>query len=160
MLRAGPCEDCETSKILSLTNCKTDFETNNEKCFIDAKTAQAICVNNEQGAIEQAATNRDAAMKTAIGAYYIAIAVCAVLPPPAPLPCLYTASGGYAAALGKANLDYQKELGNAATARATCDKNCQEVWKGCLDKADDEYSKCVKKAVDAYNSCKTNCNGA
>ena len=159
ILHAGPCEDCEKTKIGALKDCETDRTRDEANCVTDANAAQAKCENDRQGAIAKAEVDRESDLKAALGAYYIAVGVCALMPPPANLGCLYTVSGGYAIALSKAERDYQSKLTKAEIDRATCDKNWQVALKACREKVDNAHSGCVKKANDAYDACKGKCAG-
>lgn len=159
ILQAGPCEDCAKTKVDDLAACRTDFQRDEKKCVTDAETAQTICINNEQGKIAQAEVDRKSALKTALGAYCIAVGVCLLAPPPLNAGCLYTASGVYTYAICKSESDYNSSVAKAGIERETCDKNCQVAWAGCLKKADRDHAKCVKLANDAYDACKGKCAG-
>ena len=159
ILQAGPCEDCAKTKVDDLAACRTDFQRDEKKCVTDAETAQTICINNEQGKIAQAEVDRKSALKTALGAYYIAVGVCLLAPPPLNAGCLYTASGGYAYALGKSESDYNSSVAKAEIEKATCDQNWQEALKGCRKNRDNSLKFCEQKANDKYERCKGKCNG-
>jgi len=159
ILQAGPCEDCEKTKVDDLAACRTDFQRDEKKCVIDSETAQTICINIEQGKIAQAEVDRKSALKNALGAYLITVSFCLFIPPPANAGCLYGASGVYTYALGKSESDYNSNVAKAEIERATCDKNWQETLNGCRKTADNSLKFCEQKANEKYDRCKKNCNG-
>jgi len=159
ILQAGPCEDCEKTKVDDLAACQTDFQRDEKKCVIDAETAQTICINIEQGKIAQAEVDRKSALKTALAAYYVVVGFCLLMPPPANAGCLYGASGGYVVAIGKSERDYNSSVTKAEIEKATCDQNWQEALNGCRKNRDNSLKFCEQKANDKYDRCKASCNG-
>jgi hypothetical protein len=157
ILRAGPCEqNCENTKTKDLAACDTVFNADEAKCILAARTAETICVNNEEQAFKNAEFVRDAAMNIALVTYVIAYGGCFYT---LNLPCLYGINVAYAVALAGIPINYAREVKIAQKTAETCSSNWAATLTNCRKAADIDRAKCIKIANDNCARCKNNCGG-
>jgi hypothetical protein len=159
ILQAGPCDDCERTKLIELAKCDAARTLNEKNCVTDATASAEKCVAIEAATIDKADVDRRAALRTAIGVYLTTVGGCALLPPPANLGCLVGATTVYWGAVGTAEAIYNATVSKARIDKTTCDNDWAIELKKCRTKTDDAFDACVKLANKAYEACKGKCNG-
>ena len=144
------------SKTIDLAACDTVFNADEAKCILAARTAETICVNNEEQAFKNAEFVRDAAMNIALVTYVIAYGGCFYT---LNLPCLYGINVAYAVALAGIPINYAREVKIAQKTAETCSSNWAATLTNCRKAADNDRAKCIKIANDNCARCKNNCGG-
>lgn len=157
MLRAGPCEDsCAAAKAKDLLKCQTDFDTAMKKCVNGSEAALRVCQTNLQGAIDKADVDLETQMKIAFAGYAMGLLGCAFIVNPI---CVVGVATAYASALVAVNLNWAKNVEQAAIDKKTCDTNAATDLEKCRKNAADDRAGCEKNAADACDSCIKKCSG-